>query len=39
VFAAEQGEGRPGGLGVPDQVVRKALQGNLRSADTGACSA
>jgi S1-C subfamily serine protease len=39
VFAAEQGRGRPGGLGVPDQIVRRALHGNLRSADTGPCSA
>ncbi len=39
VFAAEQGRGRPGGLGVPDQVVRRALQGDLRPADTGPCSA
>jgi len=39
VFAAEQGRGRPGGLGVPDPIVRRALQGNLRPADTGPCSA
>jgi S1-C subfamily serine protease len=39
VFAGEQGRGRPGGLGVPDQIVRRALHGNLRSADTGPCSA
>jgi len=39
VFAAEQGRGRPGGLGVPDQVVRRALQGNLRPTGTGPCSA
>jgi S1-C subfamily serine protease len=39
VFAGALGRGRPGGLGVPDQIVRKALQGNLRPADTGPCSA
>jgi S1-C subfamily serine protease len=39
VFAAEQGQGRSGGLGVPDQIVRRALQGNLRPTDTGPCSA
>jgi S1-C subfamily serine protease len=39
VFAGALGRGRPGGLGVPDQIVRRALQGNLRSADTGPCSA
>ena len=39
VFAAEQGRGRPGGLGVPDQIVRRALHGDLRPADTGPCSA
>jgi S1-C subfamily serine protease len=39
VFAAAQGQGRPGGLGVPDQIVRRALQGNLRATGTGPCSA
>jgi hypothetical protein len=39
VFAAETGKGLSGGLGVPDQIVRKALQGDLRPTDTGPCSA
>jgi S1-C subfamily serine protease len=39
VFAAEMGRGRPGGLGIPDEIVRKALQGSLRPTDTGPCSA
>jgi S1-C subfamily serine protease len=39
VFAAETGKGLSGGLGVPDQIVRKALQGGLRPTDTGPCSA
>ena len=39
VFAAAQGQGRPGGLGVPDQIVRRALEGDLRATDTGPCSA
>jgi S1-C subfamily serine protease len=39
VFAAEQGQGRPGGLGVPNQIVRRVLEGNLRPTDTGPCSA
>jgi len=39
VFAAQTGKGVPGGLGVPDQIVRKALQGNLRPTSTGPCSA
>jgi S1-C subfamily serine protease len=39
VFAAEQGNGPPGGLGVPDEVVRRALAGNLAPTDTGPCSA
>lgn len=37
VFAAKRGEGPPGGLGVPDEVVRRALEGDLRPADTGPC--
>ena len=36
VFAAKQ-EGPPGGLGVPDEVVRRALEGDLRPTDTGPC--
>jgi S1-C subfamily serine protease len=39
VFAAAQGEARPGGLGVPNQIVRRALEGGLRPTDTGPCSA
>jgi S1-C subfamily serine protease len=39
VFAAEQGRSPPGGLGVPDQIVRRALAGELRPTDTGPCSA
>jgi len=39
VFAGEVGKGRSGGLGVPDQIVRKALRGNLHPTDTGPCSA
>jgi S1-C subfamily serine protease len=39
VFAAEQGQGSPGGLGVPDEIVRKALEENLRPTGTGPCSA
>jgi S1-C subfamily serine protease len=39
VFAAEQGQRSPGGLGVPDEIVRKALEENLRPTGTGPCSA
>ncbi len=39
VFAAEMGQGRHGGLGVPDEIVRAALQGSLRPTGTGPCSA
>jgi S1-C subfamily serine protease len=39
VFAAEQGQGRPGGLGVPAGIVRRALEGPLQPTDTGPCSA
>jgi S1-C subfamily serine protease len=39
VFAAKQGQGPPGGLGVPGRVVRRALDGALRPTDTGPCSA
>jgi S1-C subfamily serine protease len=39
VFAAETGQGRQGGLGVPDEIVREALQGSLRPTGTGPCSA
>ena len=39
VFAAAHGQGPPGGLGVPDEIVRRALQGDLRPTGTGPCSA
>ena len=39
VFAADAGAGPPGGLGVPDEIVRRALEGDLRPTDTGPCSA
>ena len=38
VFAAEQGGGPGGGLGVPDSVVRRALAGNLDPTGTGPCA-
>jgi S1-C subfamily serine protease len=37
VFAANEG-GRPGGLGVPNSVVRAALAGPLRPTSSGPCS-
>ena len=39
VFAAAQGQGPRGGLGIPDEIVRRALEGDLRPTDTGPCSA
>jgi hypothetical protein len=39
VFAAQKGHGPPGGLGVPDDVVQQALQGNLSPTGTGPCTA
>jgi hypothetical protein len=39
VFASAQGGGPPGGLGVPDDVVRTALGGSLNPTSTGPCSA
>lgn len=39
VFAAAKGKGPPGGLGVPDSVVGKALSGPLRPSGTGPCAA
>jgi Trypsin-like peptidase domain/Colicin V production protein len=39
VFAAAKGKGPPGGLGVPDRIVRRALNGNLRPTGTGPCAA
>jgi S1-C subfamily serine protease len=37
VFAANEG-GKPGGLGVPNAIVRAALAGPLRPTGTGPCS-
>jgi S1-C subfamily serine protease len=37
VFAANEG-GRPGGLGIPNSVVRAALEGPLRPTSAGPCS-
>ena len=39
VFAAQQGNGQAGGLGVPNAIVRHALAGRLRPTGTGACTA
>ena len=39
VFAAAQGQGPRGGLGIPDEIVRRALEGDLRPTGTGPCSA
>ena len=39
VFAASHGQGPPGGLGIPDEIVRRALEGDLRPTGTGPCSA
>ncbi len=39
VFAATQGGGDRSGLGVPNQVVAEALEGNLEPTDTGPCAA
>jgi hypothetical protein len=39
VFAAEQGSTPPGGLAVPNSIVRRALAGDLAPADTGPCAA
>lgn len=38
VFASEQGA-PPGGLGVPDEIVRRALQDRLYPTGTGPCAA
>jgi S1-C subfamily serine protease len=38
VFAAQEGHGSPGGLGVPNRAVRRALRKPLRAATTGPCS-
>ena len=39
VFAAELSTSRPGGLGVPNFIVARALNGPLRPTDTGPCTA
>ena len=39
VFAQSLGEGPPNGLGVPNDVVAKALAGPLEATDTGPCAA
>ncbi len=39
VFAAAQGRGSPGGLGVPNGVVRRGLAGRLAATDSGPCAA
>jgi S1-C subfamily serine protease len=39
VFAAAQGPGPVGGLGVPDSIVRRALEGNVAPTGTGPCAA
>jgi hypothetical protein len=39
VFAAEQGPGPSGGLGVPNDEVARALAGKLRPVGTGPCAA
>jgi S1-C subfamily serine protease len=37
VFAAQVGDGPAGGLGVPNDVVRAALERSRRAVDTGPC--
>ena len=39
VFASAKDKGPPGGLGVPDDIVRDALSGPLRPTSTGPCAA
>jgi S1-C subfamily serine protease len=39
VFAAQQGTGQAGGLGVPNSIVRRALAGRLHPTGTGPCTA
>ena len=39
VFASSVSEGAPSGLGVPNDVVAKALAGPLDGASTGPCAA
>ncbi|HEY7151356.1 MAG TPA: MarP family serine protease [Solirubrobacterales bacterium] len=38
VFAAQQGPGPSGGLGVPAAIVRRALAGRLQPTGTGPCA-
>lgn len=39
VFASSLGDGDAGGLGVPNEVARRALGGRLEGTDTGPCAA
>jgi len=39
VFASSISDGPPSGLGVPNEIVAKALDGNLDGASTGPCAA
>jgi S1-C subfamily serine protease len=39
VFATSLGDGPPSGLGIPNDVVARALSGPLDGADTGPCAA
>jgi S1-C subfamily serine protease len=39
VFAAAQGPSLPAGLGIPNGVVRRALEGDLAPTGTGPCAA
>jgi hypothetical protein len=39
VFGAEQGGGPPGGLGVPNTIAARALDGPLEPTGTGPCAA
>jgi len=39
VFAAQRGQGPPGGLGIPNEIVGEALRGDLEPTGTGPCTA
>jgi S1-C subfamily serine protease len=39
VFAASTGPGQANGLGVPNPIVARALEGKLEPTDTGPCAA
>ncbi len=39
VFAAAKDKGPPGGLGVPNEAIGRALSGRLRPTSTGPCAA